>query len=100
MWVGHQRFSSRPAQAAYRRLDATGRRHLNQAIFEAIYIDDDRVVYARLSDPFAELLAEDLLAFLDQDIKNPDLVTHGRGSRETRLVEVMGLEPTTSTLRT
>ena len=42
-------------QEAYRQGDASARRALNQAFFEAIYVDEDRVVYTRLAEPFAQL---------------------------------------------
>jgi len=85
---------------AYRRAKPRTRRHLNQAVFEVVYVDTEGVTYARLADPFAQLLADDLLAQLDTDMKNLEPASQVRGSKESSLVEVMGLEPTTSTLRT
>ena len=85
---------------AYGRAKPQTRRRMNQAVFEAVYVDRDGVTYTRLADPFAQLLAEDLMARLEGELKNPEPVSQIRGSKESTLVEVMGLEPTTSTLRT
>ena len=43
-------------------------------VLRRLYVDTERVVNARLADPFAELLAEDLIEFLEQGIKNPDAI--------------------------
>src|SRR5439155_16189559 len=86
--------------AAYRRAAPQTRRHLNQAVFEAVYVDREGVNYTRLADPFSTLLAEDLMARLEQELKNPESISSVRGSKENTLVEVSGLEPPTSTLRT
>lgn len=72
---------------------------MNRAFFDEIYVDIDGVTAVKLTEPFAALLAEDLISTLDQEMKNRDADTRP-GSRMSRLVEVMGLEPTTSTLRT
>jgi hypothetical protein len=61
---------------------------MNQAFFEEIYVDTDRVEEASLADPFAALLADDLTAVLERDVKNPGPSSLDRGSRKSRLVEV------------
>ena len=75
-------------QKAFQESDHVGRRALNQAIFEAIYVDIDGVSYTLLKDPFTQLLAEDFLDELDAVIQRP-----GRGSNTSYLVEVAGVEP-------
>lgn len=84
---------------AYRQAKPTIKRRLNQAVFEELRLDTEGVTYTRLADPFAQLLAEDLLAELDAELENPGTISGGRGSNKDLLVEVTGLEPTTSTLR-
>ena len=79
---------------AYARANKQTRRHLNQAIFEAIYIDVEGITYARLAQPFSGLLADDLLDRLDEELKHPVPMT-GQGVKDDVLVELMGLEPTT-----
>jgi site-specific DNA recombinase len=85
---------------AYARANEQTKRHMNQAVFEAVYVDVDGVTCARLADPFVELLAEDLMSRLDRELKHPAPMSSAQGVKESTLVEVMGLEPTTSTLRT
>ena len=75
-------------QAAYRCSDPAGRRALNQAIFEALYVDQDGVTYTRLADPFAQLVAEGVAADLERVLKNPSPNHEGQGLKEARLVEL------------
>jgi DNA invertase Pin-like site-specific DNA recombinase len=79
---------------AYQRAGKQTKRHLNQAIFDAIYVDIEGITYTRLAEPFAALLADDLLARLDRELQHPESATQIRGVKENTLVEVMGLEPT------
>jgi len=91
------------------------RRLLNQAIFERMYVDTDDTIEGVLAEPFAELHeAERRLSGVEgktyKRTASPNgLATRadllvaailGGGSNKNYLVEVMGLEPTTSTLRT
>jgi len=83
-------------QTAYKLSDAKGRRALNQAFFEGLYIDDpDRVAYARLAEPFAALLAEDLTVLLHGEKTNLGRYRRGRGSSKQHLVGGRGFEPLT-----
>ena len=90
-------------QRLYRDADPVGRKALNQAFFEGLYVDIDGIGYTRVAAPFAQLreksLSSDLRRYL-REIKDPDLPSSGRGLRETLLVEVTVLEPVTSSLRT
>ena len=89
----------RRIQDAYLDADDSGKRLFNQAIFDFIEVDTNGVVYARFAKPFVALVPEDLMLELE-DTEDPDRHFARRGSKERLLVEVMGLEPTTSTLRT
>jgi site-specific DNA recombinase len=100
----------------YRRSGPKYRRLLNQAVFKRLYIDHNEVTDHCLNEPFAELheaqtrMTGKKLA-LDPRRRANSVVGHtkadllvtalsGGGSSKTAMVEVMGLEPTTSTLRT
>jgi site-specific DNA recombinase len=48
-------------QAAYRQADPTQRRFFNQAFFERLEVDAIEIVGHTLSDPYAQLLAHDLI---------------------------------------
>ena len=85
---------------AYRRAKPSTKRRLNQRLFEELRLDVGGVTYTRLADPFAHLLSEDLLDQLDAEMENLGTISDGRGSNKNLLVEVSGLEPPTSTLRT
>lgn len=52
-------------QTAYCRADAKQRRLFNQALFEAIWIDQD-VANRQLAAPFDDLVADDLLRVLSE----------------------------------
>ena len=84
----------------YLHAEPTLRRRINQAVWEGFYVDDDGVVGATLTDPMAALVAEDVIRALGAENESRDLCSRGRGSRLNGLVEVSGLEPPTSTLRT
>ncbi len=79
--------------------DAT-RKRINQAVWEGFDVDDQGVVGARLTDPMAALVAEDLLRALGAEKANQEHLDGVPGSRLTSLVEVTGFEPATSTMRT
>lgn len=80
---------------AYRHADGKTRRHLNQTIFEELRIDRGGITYARLSDPLAQLFAEDPLDDLRQESEHPGPVEQDRGVNVHHLVGVKGLEPLT-----
>jgi site-specific DNA recombinase len=85
---------------AYRQASPTERRYFNQAIFEGIFIDvADGVTYTRLAQPFRSLLDQGFLAELEREWENPGPL-RDRGSNIHQMVEVKGLEPSASTLRT
>ena len=88
-------------QGLYRNADPVGRKALNQAFFEGLYVDVDGVSYSRVAAPFAQLrertLNRDLVSYL-RESRNPNLASPGRGLRETLLVDLRGLEPLTSSM--
>ena len=75
------------------------RRRINQAVWEGLDVDDEGVVGARLTDPMAALVADDVMRALGAENENRDPCDRDHGSRLSGLVEVSGLEPPTSTLR-
>ena len=84
----------------YTRASERVRRQMNQAIFEEILIEvDGKVIYARMAQPFAAFHDEEFRRWLAESATNPG-PQEARGSNIATLVEVMGLEPTASTLRT
>ncbi len=74
---------------AYRQARPRRNRLLNQSIFERLHVDPEAVPYPRLAEPFAHLLADDLLVALDQETKNPDRNDSGQGSFTGPLVELL-----------
>jgi site-specific DNA recombinase len=86
------------AELTYALADPHLRRQLNQAFFVRVYVQDDEVVGAELAAPFASLLRPDLPDL----IENPAPRRSNKkelGSREAVLVELAGLEPATSWVR-
>jgi site-specific DNA recombinase len=93
------------------------RRLMNHAFFQALYISDDDTTRSNLAEPFAILLGDELTreaeAALAQEAKNPPPnngttgptstsqphIQHVEGLNKALLVEVMGFEPTTSSMR-
>jgi site-specific DNA recombinase len=86
------------AERTYATADPHLRRQLNQAFFLRIYVRDDEVSGADLAEPFASLFAPDLPRLLE---KAPPRRGYKKwlGSREKVLVELAGLEPATSWVR-
>ena len=76
------------------------RRMFNQVLWKSLKVDQKQVVGGDLSDPFAALLTDDIVRGYTRTAKNPGHVLCGQGSSKNNLVEVRGLEPLTSTLRT
>jgi site-specific DNA recombinase len=95
-------------QDLYERMAPEQRRLMNSAIYDKLFVFEDTITEATFNPPF-----NDLLTLRDQwdripnrDNENgghrdhtPDISLDG-GSSKRVMVEVMGLEPTTSTLRT
>lgn len=82
---------------AYRRGGPQVRRRYNQAFWEAIFVDDDGVSYARLAQPFSQVLPEEIKESVGET-KNPDSHGGGRGFSKNDLVGATGLEPVTPSL--
>ena len=74
------------------------RRRINQAVFEKVRIDVDTATVT-LTPAFSVLLAEDLLADLDEETQNSDAEVRRRSSNNNKMVEHVGVEPTTSCLQ-
>jgi site-specific DNA recombinase len=75
------------------------RRLLNQGIFERLelqtgFMRKPRVVSATLTDPFANLLAQDLADRASREGEPLELLFSGQGSNTDCLVPGVGLEPT------
>jgi len=86
--------------STYAKASEQVRRQMNQAIFEEILIEvGGSVVYARMAQPFAAFHDEEFRRWLEEGAQNPGPQV-ARGSNVDTLVEVSGLEPPTSTLRT
>jgi hypothetical protein len=114
----------------YRKLDHQGRRSLNQAIFNELYIYRDEVIDDDLRAPYAafvEVHRGSTVIHAERQDNSPTLAGHGNtrgrwtvtchrplwgteallletalsggGSSKDALVEVMGIEPTTSSMR-
>jgi hypothetical protein len=102
-------------QELYRQMGPEQRRLLNQAVFDKIYVIDENVTEATFNPPFDELMLARQAAH-ESGRKGLFLTSRpepeggtagllaaalfGRGSSKGLLVEVSGLEPPTSTLRT
>lgn len=83
------------------------RRQMNQALFKAIWVNEEGISRCELAEPFASLVsygnpgltgaleAETLRRLNDEETPTYER----RGSKETLLVEVMGFEPTASSMR-
>jgi site-specific DNA recombinase len=82
-------------EGAYRQAGSRPKRVFNQAIFEEVLVDVDGVTYARLADPFALLLADDLLKKLSRQFDNAKR-SREDGPPANVLVGDTGLEPVTS----
>ena len=84
---------------AYRKAEPNVRRQLNQAVFKEIQVDlGGTVMYARVAEPFSSFNDREFRAWLTSGA--PTTVTSEEpGSNMSRLVEAMGLEPTTSCLQ-
>jgi hypothetical protein len=87
--------------SAYQRSGPTVRRLILQAFFEQLRVRSDDSVDAILSEPIRRVLSADLAERLDWGPLNdrtPDLVLVG-GSSSDQMVELGGLEPPTSWVR-
>jgi site-specific DNA recombinase len=71
----------------YLKSEPVMRRRINQACWAGFDIDDDDVAGARLTDPLAALIAEDLVDHLSgAEKEDPDPLKGGQGSTLTALV--------------
>jgi site-specific DNA recombinase len=82
-------------------LDAPGhlRRQWNQALFERLVIYDDKIGEAKVAEPFATLANPQLPKALSGTATADGTVSSGDGSNEQVLMELAGLEPATSWVR-
>jgi site-specific DNA recombinase len=87
------------AGSAYLDAGANARRFMNQAVFEAIYVDIEGIRYTRLAGAYEYLADAPPEPPVDGQAKEPRPRCRGRGSSKTHLVELMGLEPTTPCLQ-
>jgi site-specific DNA recombinase len=86
------------APALYERADGPARRRFNQAFFSKLFVGPEGIKGAELTDTFAALLADDLAKRLEKLPARPS--PHFRlGSSKKVLVELAGLEPATSWVR-
>lgn len=88
----------RQSASVYSQVDPQTRRRWNQAFFRKLFIGPEGVKAAELTDEFGALLREDLVKRLEEVAARPRL-RFGRGSSERVLVELAGLEPATSWVR-
>ena len=86
------------APATYERVDEQTRRRFNQAFFTKLYVLPDGIKGAELTDEYAALLADDLAKRLEKLPARPG-PHFARGSSKHVLVELAGLEPATSWVR-
>jgi site-specific DNA recombinase len=77
----------------YANSDEATRKRINQAAWAGFDVDDDGVAGARLTDPMAALVAEDVLRALGAENADSEHLVDDQGSRLNDLVEVTGLEP-------
>jgi site-specific DNA recombinase len=84
--------------ATYERVDEQTRRRFNQAFFTKLFVGLEGVTGAELTDEFAALLSDDLMQQLEKLPARPG-PHFARGSSKGVLVELAGLEPATSWVR-
>ncbi len=82
----------------YRDADPQTRRQWNQAFFTKLYVGPKGITGSELTDEFGALLAEDLAKKLEALPSDPSAFRR-RGSNVGFLVELAGLEPATSWVR-
>ena len=82
---------------AYAKAPSSVRRQWNQVYFRRINVRDDAIENVELGEGHAEFY--ELNGRLADEAENPDLPSHGPGSSEEALVELAGLEPATSWVR-
>ena len=83
---------------SYREVDAQTRRLLNQVFFKKLFVGPEGIKGAELTDEFGALLREDLAERLEAMAAQSE-AQFGRGSTVSDLVELAGLEPATSWVR-
>lgn len=108
------------AYKTYQLADFTGRRAMNQAFFERIVVLGEEIDDIKLSDPYAQLLAKDLLDEADAAATKANLagawaapglqpqgagnqrtpgLSWAEGSISTSMVEIGGFKPPASAMR-
>lgn len=75
------------------------RRQWNQALFERLMVYDEKIGEAEIAEPFATLADPKLPQALSGKLPASNAVSSGRGSSEGVPVELAGLEPATSWVR-
>lgn len=75
-------------QEAYGRAPDKLRRQFNQVFFRKLLVSDTRVAGAELAEPFAQLLAHDVIKQFHRESKNPGLSFVGQGSKEDQMVVI------------
>ena len=88
------------AGEAYRDADDLTQRAWNQTFFTKLFVaptdeEGPAVVSADLSEPFAQLLSDDLAASVDSALRSETPVSAG-GSTVDQIVETVGIEPTSA----
>ncbi len=88
----------RKAGEAYQEADTMTQRAWNQTFFTRLFVKPDtlgepEIVGAELSDPFAQLLSEDLATALEGVQNEPPAVFAAGGSNVDQIVEAEGIEP-------
>jgi site-specific DNA recombinase len=88
----------RNSATAYRSVDDLTRRQWNQVFFQRLMLRPGEVVGAELSETYGGLLSEQLLRDVEKLTAQPATL-RGHGSSVSRIVELGGLEPPTSWVR-
>jgi hypothetical protein len=74
----------------YVRADDATRKRINQAAWDGFDVDDNGVAGARLTDPLAALVADDVIRALEAESENHDHRSGDHGSRLTGLAGWFG----------
>ena len=86
------------SSGSYRQVDPQTRRRWNQTFFSKLFVGPEGVKGAELTDEFGALLRDDLSKQLEAMSAQTE-AHFGRGSSVRVLVELAGLEPATSWVR-
>ena len=96
--IGRVRQLLAKSPAAYRQATPVFRRQINQAVFAKVFLGQEGVTGTQPTAEFAMVLKEDLASRL-RKLAGQRNLDFGRGSTESDLVELAGLEPATSWVR-